>query len=204
MLKSSLRRPRITALQCCVAATAVVLLSFAGGIARAQARREVTYTYTPSQLTFEYQRTLDDYQLLEPNGSRPRVTLNGVTGEFSYRRFYPWEIVGRVSYAKGDPVGQTLASYTAGVGYTRRFFRRFDPFARVTLGVAHTSSTDNQYLYTSSKSGFVVDASGGLDVELTPTFGIRAIEVQNQYLPFGVDHLGSVYWSYGAGAFIRF
>lgn len=181
-----------------------VLFSLAGGMAHAQARREVTYTYTPSQLTVEYQRTMDDYQLLEPNGGRPRVTLNGVTAEFSYRHFYPWEIVGRVSYSKGNLLGQKLMSYTAGVGYTRRFFHRFDPFARVTFGMAHTSSTDNQYLYTSSKSGFAVDASGGLDVDLTPTFGIRAIEVQDQYLPFGVDNLGSVYWSYGAGAFIRF
>ena len=44
--------------------------------------------------------------------------------------------------------------------------------------------------------------SAGVDYRLTPDIGIRAIQLQNQYLPFG--SLGSVYWSIGSGVNYRF
>jgi hypothetical protein len=181
-----------------------IVLSLGIGVAHSQARQEVKYDYAPSQLTFVYQHTLDDYRFLELNGSEPRVVLNGATGEFAWRHYYPFEVVGRFTYAKGQPLGQALTSYTAGIGYTRRFYRRYDPFARFTAGFAHTSSTDYQYLYSPGNSGIALDLSGGLDVEVTHRFGVRAIEFENQYLPFGVSHQGSVYWSFGAGAYFRF
>jgi hypothetical protein len=61
-----------------------------------------------------------------------------------------------------------------------------------------------QYLYSASRNGFDLNVYGGLDVSVNRSWGVRAIEVQNQYLPYGVQGQGSVYWSIGAGAFFRF
>ncbi len=170
----------------------------------AQARQELKYDFSPSQFTGLYQRTLDDYSVQNSNGSTTRVELNGGVGEYAYRRFYPFEIVGRASYGLGQPLGQHLMSFTAGGGYTRQIRRRYYPFGCVTAGFAHTSSTSGQYLYGSGSSGFAFNMAGGLDIDVKRHYGVRAIEFENQYLPFGVNHHGSVYWSFGAGAYYRF
>lgn len=193
--------PRLSPLRMVVAAC---FLLAGVNLASAQARREVAYNYSPDQLTILYQRTLDDYSLLEPNGAQSRVTLNGATVEYAWTRFYPLEIVGRASYATGQPLGQHLMSFTGGAGYTHQVFSRYFPFARATAGIAHTSSSDQQYLYNPGKSGFAIDVAGGLDINLTERWGIRVIEVQNQYLPFGIGNEGSVYWSLGSGVTYHF
>jgi hypothetical protein len=174
------------------------------GSARAQARQEVKYNMVPPQLTVSYQHIDEDYQFLEHDGSLKRVVLNGVAGEYAYRRFYPVEIIARASYAAGNPLSQKLTAVSAGAGYSREFAHHYDPFVRVTAGIARTSSGDMQYLYSASRNGFDLNVYGGLDILVKPRWGVRAIEVQNQYLPYGVQGQGSVYWSIGAGAFFRF
>jgi hypothetical protein len=174
------------------------------GSARAQTRQEVKYNMVPPQLTVNYQHIDEDYQFLERNGSLKRVVLNGVAGEYVYRRFYPVEIIARASYAAGNPLSQKLSAVSAGVGYSREFAHSYDPFVRVTAGIARTSSGDMQYLYSASRNGLDLNVYGGLDVLVKPRWGVRAIEVQNQYLPYGVQGQGSVYWSIGGGAFFRF
>ena len=175
-----------------------------GTVANAQARQEVKYNMVPPQLTISYQHIDEDYQFLESDGSLKRVVLNGIAVEHAYRRFYPIEIIARASYAAGNPLGQKLTMATAGAGYSREFAHRYNPFVRVTAGIARTSSNDMQYLYSASRNGFDLNVYGGLDVSVNPRWGVRAIEVQNQYLPYGVQGQGSVYWSIGAGAFFRF
>lgn len=169
-----------------------------------QARQEVAYDFSPSQITGMYQRTLEDYSVQNADKSTSRVELNGGVGEYAYRRYYPFEVVGRVSFDLGQPLGQHLMSLTAGAGYTRQVYRRYYPFGQLTAGIAHTSSTTLQYLRNSGSTGFALNFAGGLDIDVTRRFGVRAIEFQNQYLPFGVNHLGSVYWSFGTGAYYRF
>jgi hypothetical protein len=172
--------------------------------AKAQARQEVQYNIVPPQLTITYQHIDEDYQFLERDGSLKRVVLNGIAAEYANRRFYPLEIISRVSYAAGNPLSQKLSAVSGGVGYSREFAHRYDPFVRVTAGIARTSSGDMQYLYSSSRNGFDLNVYGGLDVSVKRRWGVRAIEVQNQYLPYGVQGQGSVYWSIGAGAYFRF
>jgi hypothetical protein len=174
------------------------------GASYAQGRQEVRYNYLPPQLTVTFQHTEDDYQLRLLDGSLEQVILNGTAVEYANRRFYPLELIGRASFSSGNPLGQKLETFTAGAGYTRQFARRFDPFVRVATGFARTSSDDSQYLYKSSQTGFAVQVYGGLDIAMTRRWGIRAIDLENQYLPYGVQSEGSVYWSYGAGAFFRF
>lgn len=182
----------------------VALLGSRGNIAHSQARREVTYDYSQNQFTALYQHTIEDYSLQHGNGASSRVQLNGAAAEYSWRRYYPFEIVGRATYSFEQELGQKLISFTAGVGYTRQIHRRYFPFVRITGGVAHTSSQKDQYLYGSGASGFAMNLAGGLDINITNHLGIRAAEFQNQYLPFGLNDLGSVYWTFGTGAYFRF
>lgn len=186
------------------AAAACALLFLGTGVAHSQVQPEVKYEYSPSQISVLFQRTLDDYSVQNFSGVVSRVELNGGTVEYANRHFYPFEIIGRASYAAGQPLGQKLMSFTAGAGYTREFFHRYAPFGTITAGMAHTNSDQSQYLSISGSSGFALNLDAGLDVNLTRRFGVRAVELQNQYLPFGVKGLGSVYWSFGAGAYYRF
>lgn len=174
-------------------------------IAQSQSRQEVSYDFSQNQFTALYQRTSEDYSLQNANGSFTRVVLNGIAAEYSWRHYYPLEIIGRASYSLGYPLGQKLITVTAGAGYTRQIHRRYFPFARITGGMAHTSSSDQQYLQP-RMTGFALNLDGGLDINIGDRrgWGIRAVEIQNQYLPFGVHNLGSIYWSFGAGAYIRF
>ena len=170
----------------------------------AQARPEVKYNYVPPQVTVTYQHTDEDYLFREQSGRLDRVILSGVAVEYANRRFYPIELVTRGSYSTGNPLGQSLLSLSSGVGYNRRFSGRYVPFVRATAGLVRTSSNDRQYLLAGSTNGVGFNVYGGLDVQVTHRWGVRAIEVQNQYLPFGVQGAGSVYWSIGTGAFLRF
>ena len=87
-------------------------------------------------------------------------------------------------------------SAEAGLGYSR-VFNKVVPFGRLLAGEARTSS--NQYMYSirGSKTGLAMGLSAGVNYELAHHIGIRVIQLQNQYLPFG--SLGSVYWSIGSG-----
>lgn len=182
-----------------------VIFCVGSNIAQSQARQEVSYDFSPNQFTVLYHRTFDDYIVQNANGSSSRVELNGVAAEYSWRHFYPLEVIGQASYSLGQPLGQKLMTFTVGAGYTRQIYRHYFPFARLTAGMGHTSSSDYQYLQ-SSETGMALNLDGGLDINIGDRnrWGVRALEIQNQYLPFGVNNRGSVYWSLGAGAYIRF
>jgi hypothetical protein len=183
----------------------VLLVAIGPGLAHSQAQPDATYPVSPSQLAVTYQRVLEDYSVVNANGTTSRVELNGATAEYAYRHYYPFQLVGRASYALGQPpVNQHLTSFTAGLGYTRLIHHLYRPFTEFTAGTAHTSSPAHQYLYNSGNTGLGMALSGGLDIDVSRSFGVRAIEAQEKHLPFGINHLGSVYWSIGAGAYLRF
>lgn len=180
----------------------VVLWLASTSLASAQgAHRELIYDLQPSQLSFTYQWTVTDYSLQVSSTNLQRTTLNGLGAEYALRRFYPWEAVGTVQYSQGQPLSQHLSLAQGGVGYCRGY-KQWVPFARLLAGVARTSSTQSMYLYSGVRTGFAIGMSAGADYQLSSRFGVRAIQVENQYLPFG--SLGSVYWSIGAGVNYRF
>lgn len=164
-------------------------------------KQEVRFEWAPNQVTASYRYTVDDYSLQTATGLE-RSRLNGGELEYSWRRLYPWEIVGTVSYSQGAPLGQQIVTTAGGVGYTRGITRYLLPFARLEAGVSRTSSNDGMYLLTAPQWGFTTVESTGLDVRVSPHWGARAIQIQNEYLPFG-SH-GSVYWSVGTGISYRF
>ncbi len=181
---------------------ACLLLAFVSlpGSCLAQARKQLTYDWQPSQFSATYQWTLDDYSLRVSSTQLQKTRLNGAAGEYAFRSFYPWEIIGAIQYSQGQPLAQHLMAAQAGLGYCRGY-KHWIPFGRVLAGMARTSSTKDMYLYPRARSGFALGMSVGSDYQLTPRFGIRVIQVQNQYLPFGSN--GSVYWSLSSGINFR-
>ena len=182
-------------------ATIILGVSFAGSTLFAQARQEVRYDWAPDQLAATFMYTVDDYSLQVTPTNLERTHLAGGSIEFASRYFYPWEIVGSAQYSSGQPLGQRLLSVGGGAGYCRSF-KHWTPYARLFGGIARSSSNDLMYLYTAPHWGLVLSTSVGADYQLTPRWGIRGVQFENQYLPFG-SH-GSVYWSIGTGITYHF
>jgi hypothetical protein len=167
--------------------------------AQVSAHPQIHYDWAPDQVSATYLWTLDDYSL-QTATSLERTRLNGGTVEYAWRHFYPWEAVASLQYSKGTPLNQSLLTLAAGAGYCRSF-ARWTPFGRVEAGLARTNSDQWMYLYQGSRSGFATVLSAGADYQLSPHWGIRVGQVQNEYLPYGSR--GSVYWSAGAGVTYR-
>ena len=182
-------------------ATIILGVSFAGSALFAQARHEVSYDWAPDQLAATYIYTVDDYSLQVTPTNLERTHLGGGSVEYASRHFYPWEIVGSAQYSSGQPLGQKLISAGGGAGYCRSF-KHWTPYVRLLGGMARTSSNDLMYLYTAPKWGLAFNTSVGADYQLTPRWGIRGVQFENEYLPFG-SH-GSVYWSIGTGITYHF
>jgi hypothetical protein len=182
-------------------ATIILGVSFACSTLFAQARREVSYDWAANQLAATFMYTVDDYSLQVTPTNLQRSHLGGGGIEYASRHFYPWEIVGSVQYSSGQPLGQKLISVDGGAGYCRSF-KQWIPYARVLGGMARTSSNDLMYLYTAPHWGLALNTSVGADYQLTPRWGIRGVQLQNEYLPFGSR--GSVYWSIGTGITYHF
>lgn len=169
-------------------------------LAQFGAHPQLRYDWAPDQFSASYLWSIDDYSLKVNNTSLQRITLNGGALEYAWRHKYPWEIVATTQYSVGDPLGQKLLTVAGGVGYCHRFIR-WTPFARIEAGVARTSSSGLMYLYTTPRIGFASVASVGGDYQISPHWGIRVAQIQNEYLPYGSR--GSVYWSAGSGITYR-
>jgi hypothetical protein len=182
-------------------ATLVIVILLAECVLCAQARKEVNYDWAPDVVAATFLYTVDDYSLQVSSSSLQRARLEGVRVEYASRHFYPWEVVGTAQYSEGSPLGQKLFSAEGGVGYCRSF-KHWTPFARVAGGAARTSSGDLMYLYAVPKWGLALATSAGIDYQLTPRWGIRTVQFENEYLPYGSR--GSVYWSIGTGITYHF
>jgi len=167
----------------------------------AQVRKQMNDARTPDQLAATFLQTVDDYSLQVTSSTRQRARLSGAEVEYAFRHYYPWEVIGDVQYSEGQPLAQKLFFAEAGAGYSRSF-KHWTPFGRVVGGIAGTSSGDLMYLYAAPKWGLASTVSVGIDYRRTPRWGIRGVQIQNEYLPYGSR--GSVYWSIGAGITYRF
>jgi hypothetical protein len=181
--------------------TIMTVAIFADCALFAQARKQVSYDWAADQLTPTFFYTVDDYSLQVSSTSLKRTRLTGGGVEYASRHFYPWEIVGSAQYSGGHPLGQKLLSIEGGAGYCRSL-KHWTPFARITGGAVRTSSGELMYLYVAPKWGLALNTSIGADYQLTPRWGIRGVQLQNEYLPYGSR--GSVNWSIGTGITYHF
>jgi opacity protein-like surface antigen len=141
------------------------------------------------------------------HGANAEVTvfpfaIFGLTGDFSFnRKERSFDFTGRSNSEK-----TTIAYFMAGPSYFFAFRERFEPFARVMIGLAHTGykaqtkqAVSNGQLTSGFQTGsidFTMAFGGGLDVKFDK-FKVRVI--QFDYAPiFLGDHAIAVLGQAGA------
>jgi len=158
-----------------------------------------------NQLYVGAERTAYDYGLRTAITSPiARARTYGINLQYGYRKMDHLSFIGTVRYGQGALLAQNLTTTAAGVGYVV-FFRRYEPFLQLMGGYSRLRSNHaagNIFLKDTPITGFTTLFGGGLDVTLSPHWGIRPLYLENQYLPFGSKR--SVYWNAGAGLLFRF
>ena len=146
-------------------------------------------------LGFDHTRT--DYALATPNGDE-LATTNGVDAEYDWRSKEHLAYIGTLRYGVGNPFHQSLITGAAGASYLFHC-SRYEPYAHAMVGYTRLASqhaAGGMYL-SNVNSGFLMLFGAGLDVKLNDRWGLRALTLEDLYLPFGSAR--STYWSVGSG-----
>jgi hypothetical protein len=149
---------------------------------------------------FDHTRT--DYALATSDGNE-LATTNGVDVEYDMRRKEHLAYIATVRYGKGTPFDQSLITGAAGASYLFHF-TRYEPYVHAMGGYTRLASqhaAGGMYL-SNVNSGFMMLFGAGLDVKLSERWGVRAISLEDLYLPFGSAR--STYWSVGTGVLYHF
>ena len=149
---------------------------------------------------FEHTRT--DYALSTSVGNEV-ATTNGVNVEYDMRRREHLAYVATVRYGKGSPFDQSLITGAAGASYLLHY-KRYEPYVHAMGGYTRLASqhaAGGMYL-SNINSGFMMLVGAGLDVQVSERWGVRAISLEDLYLPFGSAR--STYWSVGSGVLYHF
>ena len=149
---------------------------------------------------FDHTRT--DYALATPDGNE-LATTNGVDVEYDMRRKEHLAYIATVRYGKGTPFDQSLITGAAGASYLLHY-RRYEPYVHAMGGYTRLASqhaAGGMYL-SNVNSGFMMLFGAGLDVKVSERWGVRAISLEDLYLPFGSAR--STYWSVGSGVLYHF
>jgi hypothetical protein len=149
---------------------------------------------------FDHIRT--DYALATPDGD-DLATTNGVNVEYDMRRKEHVAYIATVRYGEGTPFNQSLITGAAGASYLLHY-SRYEPYLHAMGGYTRLASqhaAGGMYL-SNVNSGFMMLFGAGLDVKVTERWGVRAISLEDMYLPFGSAR--STYWSVGAGVLYHF
>jgi hypothetical protein len=149
---------------------------------------------------FDHTRT--DYALAR-SGGNDVATTNGLDIEYDMRRREHLAYIATVRYDKGTPFDQSLITSAAGASYLLHY-RRFEPYMHAMGGYSRLPSqhaAGGMYL-SNVNSGVMMLFGAGLDVKVSERWGVRAISLEDMYLPFGSAR--STYWSVGSGVLYHF
>lgn len=111
-------------------------------------------------------------------------SMNGANASFAYRITPAISLVGEaggVTAGNVDSTGLdlTLSDYLAGARYSLRHSSRFTPFAQLLFGAAHASGgLAPGNLGLGSSTAFAMTAGGGLDVNVSRHFAVRAFQTE--------------------------
>jgi hypothetical protein len=140
------------------------------------------------------------------------INLQGGSGWGSFNLSRSVGIVGEVAAQHASNIAPltanlTLTSFLGGIRLSPKPARVFAPFVQVLLGGAHASGSmaPGNPGIAGSSNAFAMTAGGGLDIQLSEHFAVRAIQADYFYTRFtnGVnDHQNSL--RMGAGLVIRF
>ena len=154
------------------------------------------------QMYVGFDHTRTDYALATSHGNE-LATTNGVDVEYDMRRKEHLAYIATVRYCYGKPFNQSLITGAVGASYLLHF-RRYEPYVHGMGGYTRLAShhaAGGMYL-SNVNSGFVMLFGAGLDVKVSERWGVRAISLEDMYLPFGSAR--STYWSVGTGVLYRF
>lgn len=119
-----------------------------------------------------------------PPGSCNCFQANGGAVSASFRLIHGLGIAAEVTGGHANNIsalGQdlTLMTYTSGPRYTLHT-RRVAPFAEALFGAAHASDSyfPQGASYSTNATSFALNVGGGVDVELSRRFAIRAVEAR--------------------------
>jgi outer membrane immunogenic protein len=118
-----------------------------------------------------------------PPGGCGCFSMHGGDGWLAYNFSHSFSAVGllsaqRASNVAGSGADLTLTSYLIGPRYSWRRSGRFIPFGQLLLGGAHAAGSfaPGSAGNPGSSNAFAMTAGGGLDVELTKRFAVRAFQ----------------------------
>ena len=149
---------------------------------------------------FDHIRT--DYALVTASGDEV-ATTNGVNVEVDVRHREHISYIASVRYGMGSPFNQSLMTGTAGASYLFHL-KRYEPYVHALGGYTRLQSSHSaggMYLLNVN-SGLTMVGGAGLDVKLSDRWGVRAISLEDVFLPFGSGR--STYWSVGTGVLYHF
>lgn len=160
----------------------------------------IRYKGLTDQATFMYLRTDTGYALNTSSGLK-NENLTGIGVQWTWRKFYPLDILGTYRLEHGSVLSQTFQTAAVGVGYAHPIYR-FAPLVQLQAGISRTTSQHYMYLYDGARTGFTTLIGAGVDMKVNGNWGVRPVFVEFQYLPYGQIH--SKYWNFGTGIFYRF
>jgi hypothetical protein len=149
---------------------------------------------------YDYVRT--DYALVTASGNQVATTA-GANFEYDMRKYEHVAYIGSVRYGSGSPFNQSLITGAAGASYLLHY-KRYEPFVHAMGGYSRLASkhpAGGMYL-ANTNTGLTMILGGGIDVRVKERWSVRAISIEDVYLPFGSDR--STYWSVGAGVLYNF
>jgi peptidoglycan-associated lipoprotein len=155
-----------------------------------------------------------DYNYLHvnaPPGGCGCFSMDGGNAAFAYRLTNPISVVAQLgavttNNANGSGHNLTLSGYQVGGRYSFRHFSRITPFTQSLVGIAHASGTlAPSRLHLGSDTAFAMSDGGGLDVNLSRHFAVRAFQAEYllSMLPNRTsNHQNNV--RFGAGVVVKF
>ena len=179
-----------------------VFLSGSACLAQSEAVAPLRANEFTDRLYLGFDHTRTDYALAMSDGNE-LATTNGVDVEYDMRRKEHLAYIATVRYGIGTPFDQSLITGAAGVSYLLHY-RRYEPYVHAMGGYTRLASqhaAGGMYL-SNVNSGFMMLFGAGLDVKLSERWGMRAISLEDLYLPFGSAR--STYWSVGSGVLYHF
>ena len=154
------------------------------------------------------------YSKVRSNAPPSACDCFGADGGYAAAAYslFPWlRIAGEVTGSHANNIGTlgqnlTLLTYTAGPQVVLPF-GRFEVFGHGLFGGAHGSDSyfPSGNTFSTSANSFAISTGGGLDIGLTPHFGVRAAQVEylRTSFPNGTNNTQN-HTVYSAGLLMRF
>lgn len=134
--------------------------------------------------------------LISPDFGQQRIEAITFFGDINFAGSFGAE--GVIHYSVNTPSDVSENSYLLGPRFIYRH-KRFEPYAKVLLGVGHFGLQAGSNAYPGTASYFVFAPGAGLDIRASRHINIRAIDFEAQKWPgFAANGLSPFVLTFGA------